>query len=80
MTIYKVLVEWKKTFTGGKVIKVEGEKWEDASEKLKERMKELEPEKFEKMVKTDKFKSWKQSINYVSRYVVLNDLEEKQEE
>tara|TARA_R110000824_G_scaffold85814_2_gene212877 strand:+ start:10240 stop:10482 length:243 start_codon:yes stop_codon:yes gene_type:complete len=80
MTIYKVLVEWKKTFTGGKVIKVEGEKWEDASEKLKERMQVLEPEKFEKMVKENGLKSWKQSIDYVTRYVVLNDLEEKDEE
>ena len=74
----KFLTKW--CLDSVKVQEVEGEKWEDASEKLKERMQVLEPEKFEKMVKENGLKSWKQSIDYVTRYVVLNDLEEKDEE
>ena len=72
----KVLIEWKKAFTGGKVVNIETDDWEgEGIAKLKVEMDELEPKKFEEKVKTDGFKEWKQSIEYKTRYVLLDTLE-----
>ena len=72
----KVLIEWHKNFTGGRVLNIETDDWEgEGIAKLKAEMEELEPKKFEERVKADGFKDWKQSIEYKTRYVLLDSLE-----
>ena len=78
MTEHKVLLEWNKSFTGGRVVTITADDWEkDGVEKLKDIMEELKPEPFEEMIKDkERCKKWKQSIEYKTRYVLLGQLEE----
>ena len=75
---HKVLIEWNKAFTGGKVVTIEAEDWEkDGVEQLKIIMDTLKPEPFEKMIAdSEECKKWKQSIEYKTRFVLLGQLEE----
>jgi hypothetical protein len=76
MTKHKVLIEWNKNFTGGRVFNIETDDWEgEGLTKLKKLMDDLEPKKFEEMIKKEEFKKWKQSIEYKTRYILLNSLE-----
>ena len=76
MTKHKVLIEWNKNFTGGRVFNIETEDWKNEGlPKLKKILDDLEPKAFEEMIKTEEFKKWKQSIEYKTRYVLLNSLE-----
>ena len=80
MTKHKVLVEWNKNFTGGRVFTIDCNDWEkDGLPKLKKVMEDLEPKEFEKMIKTEEFKKWRQSIQYTTRYVLLDALENSAE-
>jgi hypothetical protein len=75
---HKVLIEWNKSFTGGRVVKIETDDWEgDGVKQLEKIMETLKPEPFEKMIADkERCKKWKQSIEYKTRYVLLGQLEE----
>ena len=75
---HKVLIEWNKSFTGGRVVKIETDDWDgDGVKQLEKIMETLKPEPFEKMIADkERCKKWKQSIEYKTRYVLLGQLEE----
>jgi len=75
---HKVLIEWNKSFTGGKIVNIETDDWKgDGVKQLEKIMDTLKPEPFEKMIADkERCKKWKQSIEYKTRYVLLGQLEE----